>query len=84
MDNKKIKRNAPCHCGSGKKYKKCCLLNEGKKNFSATVLSSTNNAGGLQDRIGNMLTNLSQTNKTLEELEEELEIPEEKRITKSF
>ena len=21
----KIGRNAPCHCGSGKKYKKCCL-----------------------------------------------------------
>lgn len=22
--SKKINRNAPCHCGSGKKYKKCC------------------------------------------------------------
>jgi hypothetical protein len=22
----KISRNAPCPCGSGKKYKKCCLL----------------------------------------------------------
>ena len=22
----KIKRNDPCPCGSGKKYKKCCLL----------------------------------------------------------
>ena len=22
----KIGRNAPCPCGSGKKYKKCCLL----------------------------------------------------------
>ncbi|QTA78402.1 Sec-C motif-containing protein, tetratricopeptide repeat-containing [Desulfonema limicola] len=22
----KISRNAPCNCGSGKKYKKCCLL----------------------------------------------------------
>jgi uncharacterized protein YecA (UPF0149 family) len=22
---KKIGRNAPCPCGSGKKYKKCCL-----------------------------------------------------------
>ena len=21
-------RNAPCHCGSGKKYKKCCLAND--------------------------------------------------------
>ena len=24
-DNPKIQRNAPCPCGSGKKYKKCCL-----------------------------------------------------------
>lgn len=24
----KIGRNEPCPCGSGKKYKKCCLLNE--------------------------------------------------------
>ena len=23
---RKIKRNDPCHCGSGKKYKKCCLM----------------------------------------------------------
>jgi preprotein translocase subunit SecA len=22
----KVGRNDPCHCGSGKKYKKCCLL----------------------------------------------------------
>ena len=25
----KIARNAPCPCGSGKKYKKCCLLHQG-------------------------------------------------------
>jgi preprotein translocase subunit SecA len=25
---KKIGRNQPCPCGSGKKYKKCCLLKE--------------------------------------------------------
>ena len=24
----KINRNAPCPCGSGKKYKKCCLLRD--------------------------------------------------------
>lgn len=22
---KKIGRNEPCHCGSGKKFKKCCI-----------------------------------------------------------
>jgi len=25
-DKKKIGRNEPCPCGSGKKYKKCCAL----------------------------------------------------------
>ena len=24
-DSKKVGRNDPCPCGSGKKYKKCCL-----------------------------------------------------------
>ena len=24
MPRKKLSRNAPCPCGSGKKYKKCC------------------------------------------------------------
>ncbi len=24
----KVGRNDPCHCGSGKKYKKCCMRNE--------------------------------------------------------
>ena len=24
--SKKVGRNAPCPCGSGKKYKKCCLI----------------------------------------------------------
>ena len=27
----KIGRNDPCPCGSGKKYKKCCGLNEGSE-----------------------------------------------------
>ena len=25
-ENKKVGRNDPCPCGSGKKYKKCCAL----------------------------------------------------------
>ncbi|MBY0272891.1 MAG: SEC-C domain-containing protein [Alphaproteobacteria bacterium] len=27
LDKNKVGRNDPCLCGSGKKYKKCCLLN---------------------------------------------------------
>src|SRR5437773_953757 len=26
MSASKLGRNDPCHCGSGKKYKKCCLI----------------------------------------------------------
>lgn len=25
-------RNAPCSCGSGKKYKRCCLIKENRQN----------------------------------------------------
>lgn len=28
---RKLGRNEPCHCGSGKKYKKCCLLKDIEK-----------------------------------------------------
>ncbi len=31
----KVGRNAPCPCGSGKKYKKCCLLRPDGKTQSA-------------------------------------------------
>jgi hypothetical protein len=37
----KIGRNAPCHCGSGKKYKQCCLRKdeEAKRAALATPIS---------------------------------------------
>jgi hypothetical protein len=28
MATRKLSRNDPCHCGSGRKYKKCCLATE--------------------------------------------------------
>lgn len=39
----KIGRNDACPCGSGKKYKQCCLKNQkpkplGQRRFKATVL----------------------------------------------
>lgn len=41
----KIGRNDPCPCGSGKKYKQCCLSKQypalpGKRKFKATLISS--------------------------------------------
>lgn len=37
----KISRNAPCPCGSGKKYKKCCL-NKSKQTFFSPAFASQN------------------------------------------
>ena len=36
----KLGRNEPCHCGSGKKYKKCCLTSDeaGQKNLPRHLL----------------------------------------------
>lgn len=32
-----IKRNDPCYCGSGKKYKKCCAVNESNDSMQAIL-----------------------------------------------
>lgn len=33
----KIGRNEPCPCGSGKKYKRCCLTKQGEEKFVSPV-----------------------------------------------
>jgi len=35
-----IGRNEPCPCGSGKKYKKCCVLKEKKASLASRVVIS--------------------------------------------
>jgi uncharacterized protein len=53
MSAEKTGRNDPCPCGSGKKYKNCCLQTEqqkhrtlttplGKRKFTAKIISSGN------------------------------------------
>ena len=44
---KKIGRNDPCPCGSGKKYKKCCLLTDEMKGHPAQVESDPLHSSGL-------------------------------------
>ncbi len=34
---KKIGRNEPCHCGSGKKYKNCCLKKDEEKEYKENL-----------------------------------------------
>lgn len=36
----KIGRNDPCHCGSGKKYKKCCLQKDEEKEIANATLET--------------------------------------------
>ncbi len=40
----KIGRNEPCSCGSGKKYKKCCLIYEEQKRFARKSLDNLQEA----------------------------------------
>ena len=44
-----LDRNAPCKCGSGKKYKKCCYGKDADKKISATVLSAGDAEKGVSD-----------------------------------
>lgn len=37
----KIGRNEPCPCGSGKKYKKCCLNKTDEQRLAEAVVNST-------------------------------------------
>ena len=55
----KIGRNAPCPCGSGKKYKKCCLpLHEtSRSQQNEDMLYSTDDMDDL-DRLSNSVMDL--------------------------
>ena len=53
-----IGRNSPCPCGSGKKYKKCCLSKDEKTESkfeepNATPAPSRNNQKGKAKTTGN-------------------------------
>lgn len=51
--SEKIGRNDPCPCGSGKKYKQCCLkapTGNKKRKFAAKVLTQTKQPLDLLER----------------------------------
>jgi SEC-C motif len=49
----KFGRNEPCHCGSGKKYKKCCLARDtaARKPAPEQALSVASTIGHVRDRL---------------------------------
>lgn len=62
----KLGRNDLCSCGSGKKYKQCCLKKSmpGKKKFTAMPLSKTPKSIDLMERTyGNAIARTLQTDK---------------------
>jgi len=69
---KKVGRNDPCPCGSGKKYKKCCEQRLGPKHtFSASKLSG---GGSLKGKASKISTNFFQKPPE-EQKKEEVEEP---------
>ena len=46
---RKTGRNDPCHCGSGQKYKRCCLLKDQAAEHTALLATATAKAQGRKD-----------------------------------
>lgn len=77
--NHKPGRNDPCPCGSGKKYKNCCMLKEkeqaaakytaaGKRKFKARVLSTTDKSLSVFSRSATGPQEIPTQSDTLEKL----------------
>jgi hypothetical protein len=64
--NTKVGRNDPCPCGSGKKYKQCCLAKEKatpgisglKKKFTAKLLSQPKPIDLMERTFGAAIENI--------------------------
>ena len=51
-----IERNDPCPCGSGQKYKKCCLGDHESARFAYATVNEAR--GRIQDKIFHFLTSI--------------------------
>lgn len=67
--DQKVGRNDPCPCGSGKKYKNCCISKPVKKPlpFKATLLSQPKPVDLMTRTFGNMI---AEADKLAEEMKE--------------
>lgn len=59
----KVGRNAPCPCGSGKKYKKCCFLRQDGKTQSAEPQMRFTPVYTELDQLSNSVVDLIAQNK---------------------
>lgn len=69
--HKKVGRNDPCPCGSGKKFKKCCEEKIRHKKFDAAIITSSD---PLLDKAKKIGANFFQK-KPLENIPEHTEPP---------
>ena len=70
----KVGRNAPCPCGSGKKYKKCCFLRQDGKTQSAE----------LQMRFTPVYTELDQFSNSVVDLIAQNKLDEAEAVSRSL
>ena len=56
--NKSVGRNDPCPCGSGKKYKKCCL-NKDTRNTNSEIKTLYRFESGSYGDVGGFMPSLS-------------------------
>lgn len=79
MDDK-IGRNDPCPCGSGKKYKSCCINKPQKKPlpFKATLLSQPKQVDLMSRTFGSMI---AEADKQAKEIEAQNPKPEEEQTS---
>ena len=62
--NDKIGRNDPCPCGSGKKYKQCCLLKKapgGKRKLQAKWLNAPDGPNLIERTYGQAIDAATKT-----------------------
>ena len=57
--DKKVGRNDPCPCGSGKKFKKCCEERLAKKKFNAQILHAGKEPGADEKQVTGKATKIS-------------------------
>lgn len=75
---KKIGRNDPCPCGSGKKYKSCCMNKQteqkkvyslsGKRKFKAKVIDSSSGASEVFAKAGGSVPSAATDPNVIEKL----------------
>ncbi len=53
---KKVGRNDPCPCGSGKKFKKCCEEKMSRKKINAQLFSDFNKNPNLENKLQKVST----------------------------